>query len=306
MRALLRGLGFAELRKGTYACRGGDLAHVVLVRKDRHGAINVSVVVWHPLLTEQATNTFPDVFQSPVQGSVSPRGVVSSCSLKSEDIESGLVTDILTRFLGQFASLADLRSCLEGRYLTPNFAARIAALERSDSTTCMVDSLPSARYEVRGGVLSNSQAMAMGREFIRKIAGPLGFELVAMDDVVAVRARGELHDCIRIVFDDLATMGKIVVFPWSTAIWKVEKRLRGTYYPLVSFPVRLDDNRTVLDVRELATAKVGFLDQSLQRSLAEMSGIGSVADLAQRIGSEWSTLRASLLAKLSRADGSDD
>lgn len=287
--AALRGLGLRALKPSLFACRAGELLHAVHVRKDRHGDLRVSPVVWHPCLFDDDGGPFPGNLVSPVQGDLSPRGVVPSWSWPEGTLDAAVAADTLAGFFAPFRTLDDLRNALDGGYVLPFFKERLAdAAPRLDLAA---HSGSQAAYAVPGGARSLDEARQACRDFLRAVVAPLGFQPAPGVDIVAIRERGELVDCVRILPDDFGTFASLLCFPWSRLAWAADRRWKGTYYPAVATPVPAEGGAWLAPVARLEAVDIEALRGQVAASLAHTAaGCATADDFIARLGGDFATL----------------
>lgn len=290
--AALKRMGFKSLSPAVRCCRAGDLVHAVVLGQDRYGRKSISPVVWHPTMLACDEKFCPASIQSPVSGNLSPLGIHSSWTWKKSEIQPLLISSMLQKFFAGFSTLLDIQNATEGRFLTPFFKERLT----KGTTVLEVEALglPAAIYPIEGGVLRRSYAIAIARSFLAELVEPLGFSMVESDDVVAILRRGDMYDCVRLLLDEFCTFASITCFPWTKAVWQVEKRWKGTYYPMVRFDVCQDGHPQLLELRKLKQVDITALRALICESMKNVTSVSSVDEFRLRLGPEWSSIANSL------------
>jgi len=290
--ATLKAIGFEPLSRTVQWCRAGELIHAVVVGKDRQGDTAISPIVWHSSLLADGEKFTPSSIQSPISGNVSPLGIDSSWTWNSEAIDPEFVASVLEPFFCRFATLEDVRRALGESFVSPFFRERLArGIPRPE-----IDALPTsnARYLVEGGATAKSVAHARGRAFLMEIMGPLGFSLVGSEDVVAIRPRGEVHDCVRFFIDAFGTFGALTCFPWTTAVWKVDKRWKGTYYPMIRHDVCEVGRPMLFELARLEGVKRIPLRLQVEERLGDLLSVSSVQEFTAQLDPKWATVATAL------------
>lgn len=290
----LKALGFSALTPSLFWCRAGDLIHVVQNRKNRYGERDLSALVWSSSLLGEGEEFAPTAIQSPVCASVSPRGMVSSWSWKKEDIDPEFVASMLKAFFRQFATLGDIRAAIGNDYVTPFFADRLEHGQSRPDVDVRVASR--ATYELLGGARSRKHANDLAYDFLIDVLANTGYSMVQGEDVVAIRPRdGNMLDCVRLVVDQFGTFGAFVCFPWSTKVWSVDRRWKGSYYPMLYRYVGGEDHPILVDLSEKQNADRERLRELVEECSAEFSEIRDVHSFAAHLDSQWSNVAGGLL-----------
>jgi hypothetical protein len=292
----LKAAGFAPLTRSVYWCRAGELIHAVVISKDRYGEIAISPIVWHSALIRPDEEFKPSSVQSPVCGSVGPSGINSSWTWKTTELDSAFLVSTLKVFFGRFATLQDLRRSLQGTYVTPFFQERLEQGAARPEIDALVTT--SAIYAVTGGAIDRIAAHSVAAAFLSNILSLSGFSLAQTEDVVVIRARGEMFDCVRLVLDQFGTFASVVCFPWTTKIWKIDNRWKGTYYPMIPRDVCKNGRPILLDLSQLGQVDIADLHSGIQRCLAQIQAISDARTFADQMDPQWRTI-ANALRKIS-------
>jgi hypothetical protein len=287
--SVLKSLGFSKLTPSVLWCRAKNLIHVVAIQKTRYGETNISALVWSSSLLSEDEIFSPAAIQSPICASVSPRGMTSSWSWRKEDIDPERIASMLRSFFRQFATLDDIRTALGDSYVTPFFIER---LENGKPRTEIEEKVSSqALYEVHGGALDRNQVNEFARGFLSEVLAKKDYVIVKAEDVVAIRTRkGEMLDCVRLVVDDFGTFAVIVCFPWTTKVWNVDKRWKGTYYPMIPRYVGGEDRPMLVDLIENQNIDLERLRELLDDCVAGFAEINDAHAFAARLDSQWSSV----------------
>jgi hypothetical protein len=288
----IKALGFSPLTRSIWWCRAGDLIHAVVLGKDRYGELSVSPVVWHSSLLGDAEKFQPSSLQSPIAGSVSPSGISSSWTWPASEIDAKFICDVLVKFFEGFADSSDIRRVLDGAFVSPFYEERLANGKQRPDVDSMVSSR--AKYAVEGGALSPKLAYGLASSFFEKLVAPLGFVVIGGEDIVAVRKRGKLHDCIRILPDLFCSFATITCFPWTTDIWRVDKRWKGTYYPMIPFDLCQNGRPVLAQTAQLEKVDRSMLRELIVERLSEISHISDNGKFAESLGSQWNGVARSL------------
>jgi len=288
----LRDIGFTQLSRDVVWCSGGQLIHVVSFGKDPHGRVMVCPIVWHSSLLSQSEKLAKGSIQSPVSGNVSPSGVDQNWVWEDGELDAEFAVRVLTKFFGHFGTLDDVRRSLEGRHVWPRFQEVLS----QDFTRPEIDALVQSKalYAVGGGALTAYEAGSRYSEFLRRLLTPLGFSLVKSSDVIAVRRRGELHECVRILIDSFATFASITCFPWSTDIWRADKRWKGTYYPMIRFDLCNEQGRILFELEELETFDLDQLRSEVELTVDAFSSLKTSSDFVSALGPQWANIASSV------------
>jgi hypothetical protein len=199
---------------------------------------------------------------------------------------------VLARFFARFAALADMRRALDGVFVSPFYEERLANGKQRPDVDSIVSS--KATYAIEGGALSPRLAHELARSFLAELVVPLGFVIVECEDVVAVRKRGDLNDCIRILPDLFSSFCTITCFPWVTDIWRVDKRWKGTYYPMIPFDLCRNGRPILIETALLYEVDRGSLRQLILERLSEISAISNKRQFADALGPQWAGIGSSL------------
>jgi hypothetical protein len=290
---VLKSLGLSKLTPSVHWCRAKELIHVVAIHKARCGETNISALVWSSSLLSEGEVFSPAAIQSPICASVSPRGMTSSWSWRKDDIDPEHVASILRSFFRQFATLDDIRAALEDSYVTPFFVERLAngkpRLEIEERVSSQ------ALYEVRGGALGRNRINELARAFLGEILAKTDYAIAKTEDVVAIKPRKEeMLDCVRLIVDEFGTFAVLVCFPWTTKVWSVDKRWKGTYYPMLPHYVGSEDRPMLFDLLEEKNADPERLRVLIDDCAAKFSEISDIHAFAALLDSQWSAVALGL------------
>ncbi|MES2319389.1 MAG: hypothetical protein V4631_18065 [Pseudomonadota bacterium] len=291
LKKLLPSLGFKPITGAVFACRGGNLVHAVIISKDRYGCDVVSLLVCLPSFFEHGAPIARDNLQSPLAGDISPRGVVSTWAWEKGTLDIPFAVDMIKSFFKEFAIPADVRRALDDLYVSPYFE-ELMPLDVPVSGN--MAELPSATYDIAGGALSLNEARETARALLRAALVPLGFTMPEGADVVAVRPRGDMFDCVGAVMDAFGTFVTLTCFPWTPAIWRADENWKETFYPMVSYDVMKDGVPFVLPRRRLVDMDPASLRAFFEDGIRSSSEITNHLEFADMLGSSFATMAAKL------------
>jgi len=284
LKARIAALGFEALSKTVYVCRHGDLVHTVMINKDRYGGHIVSVLVSIPAFFDADAALSVETLQSPLAGDISPRGVVGTYAWDKGIIDENQVAKTIAEFLGCFATPADVRNALADQHVYPYFESRLAA---DAPPIPAMSGLPLANYAVVGGARSLEYATAAAREKLYAALGEAGFKLAPQPDAIVVRARGSMVDGVSALLDKFGTHVSLTCFPWATAIWQVDKRWKGSYYPMLPFDVLADGKPALFTIDEFIDLENSALRELVAPGLARAAQVGNHHQFAGALGTDW-------------------
>lgn len=291
LKAKIVALGFKPLSKSVYACRHGDLVHTVMIYKDRYGLDVISVLVSIPSFFEVDSAMSLETLQSPLAGEVSPRGVVSTYSWDKDTMDGDLVVKVVSGFLGRFATPSDVRNALADRFTGSHFGERLPV--DAPLTQAMLE-LPIAKYPVEGSASSLEGARDAARQKLKDALGGDGFKLSPEADAIAVRARGAMFDGVRALIDDFGMYITLTCFPWTTAVWQVDKRWKGSYFPMLPFEVQSDGKPVLFSVDEFVDLEKGKLREMVAPCLERAAQVRNHHQFADALGANWGQIAANL------------
>lgn len=291
LKTKIAALGFKALSKSVYACRHGDLVHTVMISKDRYGGDIVSVLVSIPSYFDADAALSVETLQSPLAGDISPRGVVDTYAWNKGSIDEDLVAKTIGRFLGFFATPPDVRNALAGQFVYPYFESRLTV--DAPPIPAMAE-LPAPSYPVAGGARSLEYATAVARKKLQAALAEAGFKLSSQPDVIAVRARGNMIDGVSALLDKFGTYVSLACFPWTPAVWQVDKRWKGSYYPMLPFEVLADGKAARFTVEDFVNLENGKLLELLAPGLEQAAQFKNHHQYAGALGSDWGRVAENL------------
>ncbi|SFG91058.1 hypothetical protein SAMN05518865_12264 [Duganella sp. CF458] len=279
------------LSKSVYACRHGDLVHTVMINKDRYGGDMVSVLVSIPAFFDANAALSVETLQSPLAGDISPRGVVGTYAWEKGTIDEDLVAKTVAEFLGLFATPADVRNALAGQFVYPYYESRLPI--DAPPIPAMSD-LSEANYPVAGGARTLESARAAARDKLQTALGEVGFKLSPESDAIAVRPRGHMFDGVRALLDNYGSHIPLTCFPWTTAIWQVDKRWKGSYFPMLPFDVLASGKPVLFTVDEFVNLGNDKLRELVAPALELAAQIQNHHQFADALSSDWGRVAESL------------
>lgn len=283
--------GFAMITPSVFACMTKDsVIHHVSVYSNRLDGTSVWVAVTHPVFL--GTDGDLREASSPVCGKMSPTGVTSNWTWRDEsptEVDSALM--VLLEFFGNFRSIHDIQQVLIDRFVQTEFALLASEIAGKEAKM----DIPIATYPITGNAPSAKEARNASMNFIARMLSDDGFVAVPGNDVVVVRPRGELFECVRVVLDEFSVIASLTCFLWSKDVWRADRRWKGTYYPLVPMNVIVDGVSWAMQVRHLSGANSGMLRTAVLNLFLESAEIVSVEDFIDSIGSEWVSLKSALI-----------
>lgn len=293
LKSYLRDLGYESVNRNAFACTVGDLVHIVILGRDRHGQGYVEVKVWHERFAIPGEEFRPKDLASPVRGMVGPEGVISSWTWADVDEVSQHIAKIVNGFSACFATLQDIRVAVghvdENSSMWKQLYGPFSKLGTSQPRHFGTFSTFVA------GAISQEAALDLARTAFLPSLADHGF--AHMSDgpsLVFFRDRGDLVDCIRFSTDLFQTFGQLEVFPWSRAVWRAERRLKGRYLPITS---RRTGDLTSLWVKPIHEIEPGCLGSAMEwvsGQLLAQEEIRSTSDFMAKIDPMYSTIRSQL------------
>lgn len=291
LKTRIAALGFKALSKSVYACRHEDLVHTVMISKDRHGGDIVSVLVSIPSFFDVDAALSVETLQSPLAGDVSPRGLVGTYAWDKGTIDEDLVAKTIAGFLEQFATPADVRNALAGQFVYPYFESRLPV---DVPPIPAMSGLPAANYVVAGGARTIESAKAAARGKLQAALGEAGFKLSPEPDVIAVRSRGHMFDGVRALFDHHGTYITLTCFPWTPAVWQVDKRWKGSYFPMLPFEVLASGKPALFTVDEFVNVENDKLSALVAPALELASQVKDHHQFADALTTDWRRIAENL------------
>lgn len=291
LKAKIVALGFKALSKSVYACRHGDLVHTVIISKDRYGGDIVSVLVSIPAFFDADAVLGVETLQSPLAGDVSPRGVVATYAWDKGTIDEVLVARVIAEFLGRFAVSSDVRIALADQHVYPHFESRLPV--DPPPIPAMAD-LPAPNYPVSGGACSLAAATNTARMKLQAALGEMGFKLSPQPEVIAVRARDGMIDGVVALLDQYGAYLTMCCFPWTKAVWQVDKRWKNSYYPMLPFDVLADGQPALFTVDEFVNLGNDKLRELVAPGLELAAQVKDHHQFANALGANWGGIAASL------------
>jgi hypothetical protein len=173
----------------------------------------------------------------------------------------------------------------------PYFESRLAA---DAPPIPAMSGLPLANYAVAGGARSLEYATAAAREKLYAALGEAGFKLAPQPDVIVVRARGNMVDGVSALLDKFGTHVSLTCFPWTTAIWQVDKRWKGSYYPMLPFDVLADGKPALFTIDEFINLENSALRELVAPGLARAAQVGNHHQFAGALSTDWARVAENL------------
>lgn len=285
----LLNLGFAAHGRNEYRCRSEGVVHIVRFAKDRHGDIAIQLLVWNPIFQVDAGQA-----QSPIVAHVAPVGVDENWTWSDgSSCESSFLKLVVTEFFRGFSSLNDVRFCLQDQYVAPVFQDRLA-VDKGE----IDENFPWALYPCPGGALNYKKAREAVAEMAESALSNLGFSITDGHDVIAVKPREEIIDCVRLYISPFNVFVYAECFQWSDAIWKIDRRTKGTYYPLNPRAVTHENRNLVWPIARLKDFDSGLLREAVESVLAQQRTVGNLQQLAEAAVPQWSSMKSLIIAAL--------
>jgi hypothetical protein len=293
LKCRLQDVGFEGIARNAFAATVGELIHVVLLGRDRHGMAYVEAKIWHEDFAIPGEDFSPRNLASPVRGMVGPEGVISSWTWTDVDEVSQHIAHVVSGFSACFSTMQDIRTAV-GQVEEGSPQWRQLYGPRPESRASAQGPFGSFRPVVSRAV-SQEGALQLACNAFLPFAAASGFaHSKDAGSLVLFRDRGEIVDCIRFSTDLFQTFGQLEVFPWSRAVWRAERRLKGRYLPITSRRREDPASLWIKSIHEIGPDCVEEATEWLGNQLHAQEAIRSTDDFIAKIDPMYSTIRSQL------------
>lgn len=99
---------------------------------------------------------------------------------------------------------------------------------------------------------------------------------------------------MRVVPDAFGTYVTLTCFPWPIAVWRVDKRWKDNFYPMLSYDVIRAGKTCLLTFRDFIEMDHEQLQLLLEDGIRRSGEVGNHLEFADQLGSNWSEMAAKL------------
>lgn len=238
IRSKMNAAGFSEMARGLFVSVYDSLIYYVSFKRSGYGDVLVGLAITNENFYEGSSDYFEvNKDYTPLHGFYSDCGISENSIWKNNDDNVERLFLILNRFFSSIKNYDDFKKILDGHYLSDWQMSRINSLVPQKKFNFAKKYSPVNDYLLR----TRDEVREDLHNIFLKIFEGFGFSDVG-EPLLYVRKRDSVFfDCFRLTLDKYAIFFRVTCFPWVKDWWKIDKNLKGGYWPMVNFEL-MDDN----------------------------------------------------------------
>lgn len=298
IRSKLSASGFSEVKKGLFLSVYESFIYYVFFKRNGYGNIEVGLSITNANFYEGSADVFEvDKDYTPLHGFYSERGVSWNGKWKNDENNIERLFVLVNKFFSSIRNYDEFKIILKDHHLSEwqidrlNRSIPEKKFEFADKYIC-ADTFPAKSFEAVTLDLKNIFLPIFKR-----------FGFIETDDpLLYVKKRNSnFFDCFYLKLDKYGLFFSVICFPWVTDWWRIEKSLKGKYWPIVSFD--LLDNNGLVSIFD--TGDVDLFDSELvsgwvNKLMPLSEAVNTKSNFIELMSSDWNHLALKFSRHLNR------